>query len=643
MLLNKNNKDIASEKSNSNKTIDLSRYRWLLLILGGIILLAIVIILIAKLVGKNNYVYDDTLYYINLIGSREVILYQGDNYQELGYTASDENGKDLTKKVIVTDNINSDVIGNYKVIYALGNTTKERNIKVIEKPIGATYIHLYGNVNVFLYLGETYDEKGYAVIDSVDGTNLNDQVKVSSNVDTQKEGIYKIVYTVTNTSGVTTSKERTVIVMDRNLSLIPNSTDITNGNVMINIYAHDELFSHLVLPNNVKVTDSVSTYEVSNNGTYKFVMYNQNGQSKEKSITISNIDKESPTGSCSGTYGSGKSNIYVSAKDNVGISKYVLNGTNYTNSNITINQELSSVNITIYDKAGNTKTISCKLNGSGGTPQQPSSSQPSSSSSRASSSSSSAPSSNKVPINVKAGTYLKYDKGVKYYIIIPEGATKNMPLVTFLVGGNPSDAFGSPESKIMKANPTKNVLSGKAYSYQKFIYIYPEYRTDNTGSYSQIKSLIDFVADKYYCNKDKIILTGVSNGAVATFWIAYEYPNYFSAVLPISGPAWGYGPLKMDYKNKAKSFVGTSFFGITGVKSIDIMYGSTQKELIKKVHAIDSKSKAFYANSNASFSEIIKSELGKNPTNLPKINEYDHGTTMQFYQVPEFWEWMLKQ
>ena len=39
------------------------------------------------------------------------------------------------------------------------------------------YIHLYGDVNVFLYIGEEYDEKGYDVIDSVDGAKLKDQVK----------------------------------------------------------------------------------------------------------------------------------------------------------------------------------------------------------------------------------------------------------------------------------------------------------------------------------------------------------------------------------------------------------------------------------------------------------------------------------
>ncbi len=607
-----------------------SKLRIPLLIIGGIVLLAVIILLASKLFTNKGIVYEgDKLYYIELAGDVSITLYQGDAYIEPGYKGTDDEGNDLTDKIIVVDDIDNENIGNYKVTYTLGNITKERNVKVIEKPVGATYIHLYGDINTFLYIGEVYDEKGYAVIDSVDGTKLKDQVKVTSNVDTSKEGIYKVIYSVTNTSGVTTSKERTVIVMDRNLSLIPNNTNITNGNVTINIYARDELFSYLVLPNNVKVTDSVSTYEVSNNGTYKFIMYNTQGESKEKSIEIANIDRESPTGSCSGTYGSGKSNISINAKDNIGISKYVINGNNYTSSNITINEELSSVNITIYDKAGNTKAISCKLNGSGN--------------SSSSSSSSSGSAQSMTPLGVEAGTFLKTDKGLRYYIIIPEGATENMPLVTFLVGGSPQACFNSPGGNIMNAQPTKTILSGKAYSYQKFIYIYPEYTVNNAGSFNKVKELISYIQTEYKCDTQKNIITGHSNGAVGTYYLGYEYPNFFSAVIPLSGPAWSYGPLQSSHQYKAGNLGTATFFGITGVKGLDKNYMYSNGKIVELIHKANPKAKAYYANSNATFSNVIKGELGKAPTNLPNISSYGHPDTPLFYQVPEFWEWMLRQ
>jgi len=378
MFLNRNNDldDDFNDKQYQNEKKLFNLPKLPLIIIGGIILLIVIIFLVSKLFNKDKIVYEEKIYYINLIGSTNITMYQGDIFVEPGYKGIDDEGNDLTDEVVVSTNINSNEIGNYKVSYTLGNITKERNVKVIDKPDGATYIHLHGDVNVFLYVGEKYDEKNCDVVDTVDSDILKDKVIINSNVDTSKEGIYKVIYSVTNTRGITTSKVRTVIVMDRNLSLIPSPNEVTNGNVTINIYARDELFDYLVLPNNMKETKSVSTYEVSNNGTYKFIMYNNKGESREKSIEITNIDREVPSGSCSGYYGSGISQITIKAKDNVGISKYEIDGTSYTSSSIKLNKEVSSVNITIYDKAGNTKAISCKLEDKR---QAPSSAKPSSS------------------------------------------------------------------------------------------------------------------------------------------------------------------------------------------------------------------------------------------------------------------------
>jgi len=109
------------------------------------------------------------------------------------------------------------------------------------------------------------------------------------------------------------------------------------------------------------VTKSTYEYEVTKNGTYKFISYSKKGDTKEESITVSNIDKTSPTGSCSGSYKDNISTINISASDNVGVSKYVINGVSYTSNKITVNKAMEKANITIYDKAGNTKNISCNL------------------------------------------------------------------------------------------------------------------------------------------------------------------------------------------------------------------------------------------------------------------------------------------
>ena len=107
---------------------------------------------------------------------------------------------------------------------------------------------------------------------------LKDKLKIVSNVDTSKAGVYKVIYTVTNSSGITTSAVRTVIVMDSEMSVSLDNSNYTNGNVKINIYINDDMLDYLLLPNGDKVTDKIYTYEVSENGTYKFIMYNKKGK-----------------------------------------------------------------------------------------------------------------------------------------------------------------------------------------------------------------------------------------------------------------------------------------------------------------------------------------------------------------------------
>ena len=283
--------------------------------------------------------------------------------------------------------------------------------------MGATYIHLYGDLNIFLYVGETYLEKGYEVIDSVDGAGLKNDVKIKSNVDTSKEGIYKVTYTVVNSSGVTTSAERTVVVTSHDVSLLPSTTKSTNGNVIISIYIKDELFDYLLLPDNNKIESRVTTYQVNNNGTYTFKMYNTKGEVTEKSITIANIDKEAPSGSCTGYYQNGVTNITINAQDNDKISRYVINGVSYTTHNIKINSEMNHADVTIYDEAGNSKNISCNLENNNPI---------STTTSTTSTTTANVITTTKQSLNI-ASSFNDYNSA-GYSLYIPENATVDMPL-----------------------------------------------------------------------------------------------------------------------------------------------------------------------------------------------------------------------
>lgn len=190
------------KSSNSSNLKDIfDKYK--LFIIIGLAVLVIAVILIILLGGKK---YEITLY-----GNKEMILYKDSNYLDPGYIAHDKKGNDVTSSVVVDSNVDMNQLGEYKVTYTLKNTTTYRYVTVVEKPEASTYIHLIGDAVVYLKVGEKYKEPGYVVIDTLD-SNLTDKVVTSNNINSNKAGIYRVIYMVTNSSGVTTSISRKVVI-----------------------------------------------------------------------------------------------------------------------------------------------------------------------------------------------------------------------------------------------------------------------------------------------------------------------------------------------------------------------------------------------------------------------------------------------
>ena len=84
---------------------------------------------------------------ITLIGSETIIIYQGNKYKELGYSAKDALGNDITARVNIMNDININKAGSYIVKYTVtdnyGNTTtKIRSVIVKEKSIEVQYLTL---------------------------------------------------------------------------------------------------------------------------------------------------------------------------------------------------------------------------------------------------------------------------------------------------------------------------------------------------------------------------------------------------------------------------------------------------------------------------------------------------------------------
>lgn len=159
---------------------------------------------------------------IVLYGNKAVSLEFSTKYKEEGYSANFF-GKDYTNKVKIKDNINYDKLGEYTIEYSTKNKIgtkheiKSRNIKIIDttKPV----IELNGS-DIVLDLNEKYNELGYKAIDNYDG-DISGNVKIESDLDINKEGSYKIIYTVLDSSGNKAVVERNVIVTLKNVTSVP--------------------------------------------------------------------------------------------------------------------------------------------------------------------------------------------------------------------------------------------------------------------------------------------------------------------------------------------------------------------------------------------------------------------------------------
>ena len=165
------------------------------------LILIIGIILIICNLFKNNLKIEIKNTIINVNSS-----------DELQYTATFKN-KDLTNKVKHTNNINKEKLGKYKVTFTYKDKSKEYKVKKkievkdIEKPV----ITLNKGNKLIIPINTKYTEPGYTVTDNYD-KSLDKSVKITGNVDTEKEGTYKIKYSVTDKSNNTETVTRTVTV-----------------------------------------------------------------------------------------------------------------------------------------------------------------------------------------------------------------------------------------------------------------------------------------------------------------------------------------------------------------------------------------------------------------------------------------------
>ena len=75
-------------------------------------------------------------------------------------------------------------------------------------------LELEGDGYMVVGKGTTFQDPGFSA--TLNGEDVSSQVTVSSNVNTNKSGVYTVVYSIKNEDGIAANAKRTVVVLDLN-------------------------------------------------------------------------------------------------------------------------------------------------------------------------------------------------------------------------------------------------------------------------------------------------------------------------------------------------------------------------------------------------------------------------------------------
>lgn len=327
-----------------------------------IIILLILIGILCYFIFKSDDVSNKN-YNLVLFGDTNIQITEGDIYEEFGYYAILD-GEIVTEDVQVINNINEQKSGKYEILYKYRDITKKRQIIVLEKEKENGYLELslVGSNKIILNIGDTYQELGAKA--TYNGKDISSYIKIDKNINTNLSGNYIITYSVSY-NNESKSITRDVLVNEKLKIDVSYDTKITNQNINVSITAFGTDFLYLKLPDNSIVDKKNISYEIKENGIYEFFVYDKNNHYEKKEIVISNIDKEKPTGKCTGKYENNKTIINVDGKDNLKIDYYLYNDIKTSNDKYTFNSIIDNVKVSIFDQAGNVNQIACNIKSSG--------------------------------------------------------------------------------------------------------------------------------------------------------------------------------------------------------------------------------------------------------------------------------------
>ncbi|GAA0715733.1 hypothetical protein GCM10008904_32870 [Paraclostridium ghonii] len=236
-----------------------------------------------------------------VINAYDKVINVGDKFDPLaGVKANDKEDGNITNNIKVIENtVNPNTVGTYIVRYQVtdskGATTNKTifvSVKSNDKPI------IHGTNNMNIKKETTFDPiKGVTATDTEDG-NITKNIKTSGSVDTNNQGKYELIYTVTDSDGNTTTAKR-IITIDSKIDEKNNIPVINAYNQVINV---GDKFDPLAgvsardkkdgdITKNIKVVEN--TVDVNIPGTYKVTYQVSNSKgTTTKAIYVTVNSKE---------------------------------------------------------------------------------------------------------------------------------------------------------------------------------------------------------------------------------------------------------------------------------------------------------------------------------------------------------------
>lgn len=166
--------------------------------------------------SRTVHVVDTELPVLSLLGEETITLPVGTEYEEPGWTASDNYSGDLAESVTASGALDPMVPGSYTLSYTVSDSSGNScsaSRTVVYVDVTAPVLTLLGDAEIAVNNGTVYEDPGFTAIDDCDG-DVTALVTVEGTVNCEVPGVYTLVYTVADAAGNTTTAQRTITVMD---------------------------------------------------------------------------------------------------------------------------------------------------------------------------------------------------------------------------------------------------------------------------------------------------------------------------------------------------------------------------------------------------------------------------------------------